>query len=265
MIKVQLSEIRDLPKIKELFQGIQDSMLISFFQGYMGDLWVNSLENPITGLIVSGEYSFYGGAVNTKQALSLNETLFDYIDGDKTTAIFSQDSMKWRNLLLSFSKFGPKEIIRHGIVQKDYVFDKDKLTGFIESIPKTYSIRAFDEALYSSSLKEEWSQEFCETFYSYEEYKKQGFAYGIMKNGLLVAGASTMTVYNEGFEIQVATREGYRGQGLALAASASLLLEGIKRNLRPCWDAENEASLHIALKLGYEYMGEYSTVRLYKA
>ncbi|MCI7146451.1 MAG: GNAT family N-acetyltransferase [Clostridiales bacterium] len=37
---------------------------------------------------------------------------------------------------------------------------------------------------------------------------------------------------------------------------------GLSRGIRPCWDAANEISLHMALKLGYEYNGEYSTVHL---
>jgi GNAT superfamily N-acetyltransferase len=172
--------------------------------------------------------------------------------------------MDWRKRLLSFSDFNPEEIIRHGIAQKDYVFDCEKLEAFVKKISNGYSIKAFDEELYNSSLNEEWAEEFCDTFSSYEEYRGRGFGYGVIKDGVLVAGASTMTVYNEGFEVQVATKELFRGQGLALAASAALLLEGQRRGLRACWDADNEASLHIALKLGYDYMGEYSTVRLYR-
>lgn len=264
MIQVKLSEIEDITKIKSMFQGIQDSMVISFFQGYMGDLWIDSIENPRTGLIVSGEYSFYGGASDTPGALSLEESLFDFINGKKTTGIYSQKRMDWRDRLLTFAGFFPKEIIRHGIVQKDYAFDREKLEDYMDKIPEGYSIRPFDEELYNGSLKEEWAEEFCDTFGSYEGYKRRGFGYGVLKDGQLVSGASTMTVYNEGFEVQVATREDYRGQGLALVASAALLLEGMQRGLRACWDADNEASLHVALKLGYEYMGEYSTVRLYR-
>lgn len=264
MIKAELTQRKDLEKLKDLFEGIQDSMLISFFQGYMGDLWVDSLEKPTTGLIVSGEYSFYGGASDTPGALSLGEFLFDYIHGKKTTGIYSQERMDWRDLLLTFKEFNPEEIIRHGIVQRDYLFDREKLEGFIEQIPKGYSLRAFDEELYISTLNQEWAAEFCDTFASYEEFKNKGLGYGVIKDGLLVSGASTMTFYDEGFEVQVATMEPYRGQGLALIASAALILEGQGRGLRACWDADNAASLHLALKLGYEYMGEYSTVRLYR-
>ena len=264
MIKVELSQIKDLERTEKFFEGIQDSMIISFFQGYMGDLWLDSLENPETGLLVSGEYSFYGGASDTPGALSLGESLFDFIHGKKTTGIFSQQRMDWRNRLLTLNKFNPQEIIRHGIAQKDYVFNKEKLEAFMHQIPRGYSIRAFDKELYNASLSEDWSEEFCDIFASYEEYKDRGFGYGVIKDGVLVSGASTMGVYKGGFETQVATRDGYRKKGLALAASAALLLEGQRRGVRACWDADNEASLHIALKLGYEYIGTYSTVRLFR-
>jgi hypothetical protein len=35
------------------------------------------------------------------------------------------------------------------------------------------------------------------------------------------------------------------------------------RNVRPCWDAATLVSRHMAVKLGYEYLGEYSTVHLH--
>ena len=80
--------------------------------------------------------------------------------------------------------------------------------------------------------------------------------------GELVSGASTMTVFNKGAEIQVATRIDHRNKGLATACSSRILLECQDKKLRPCWDAANLESKHIALKLGYEYKGEYSTIKM---
>ena len=44
--------------IAPLFDGIWDSMVISYLQGYQGEGFVNDFPNPEFGLIVSGEYSF---------------------------------------------------------------------------------------------------------------------------------------------------------------------------------------------------------------
>jgi hypothetical protein len=57
---------------------------------------------------------------------------------------------------------------------------------------------------------------FCEAFASAEDYLTHGFGYAVTDQGKLVAGASTMTVYEGGTETQVATRAGYEGRGLAI-------------------------------------------------
>jgi hypothetical protein len=49
--------------------------------------------------------------------------------------------------------------------------------------------------------------------------------------------------------------------GVGLAQS---ILECMRRNIRPCWDAANLASKTLALKLGYEYSGEYLTIQMQK-
>ncbi|NLD18802.1 MAG: GNAT family N-acetyltransferase [Clostridiales bacterium] len=49
-----------------------------------------------------------------------------------------------------------------------------------------------------------------------------------------------------------------------MPTAARFILECQKRGIRPCWDAANKISLHMAQKLGYEYNGEYSTVYISK-
>ena len=113
-------------------------------------------------------------------------------------------------------------------------------------------------------MSADWAREFCETFSSAEDYLKRGFGFGVLYGGRLVSGASTMTVYDGGTEIQIATREDFQQRGLAMPCGAAKLLECMDRGIRPCWDAATLVSKHMALKLGYEYKGEYSTVHLHK-
>jgi len=188
--------------------------------------------------------------------------LFDYIDKNTTVAIYSD--MKWKDLLLTVTENHPKEVERYRIVQKDYVFDEKKLNGYIDSLPGKYTLARFNDHIYDLAMSAEWSKEFCETFASAEDYLKKGFGYAALYDGELVAGASTMTVYDGGEETQVATRYDHRGGGLAIACSAALLLECQRRGIRACWDAANSASKHIALKLGYEDGGVYSTVHMHR-
>jgi predicted GNAT family acetyltransferase len=80
----------------------------------------------------------------------------------------------------------------------------------------------------------------------------------IMKSGLIVAGASSYTRYNEGIEIEVDTIEEERRKGLATIVSAALILRCLDEGLYPSWDAQNMNSVRLAKKLGYEFDHEYT-------
>ena len=261
MIKVKDNE-RKL--IAPLFEGIWDSMVIAYLQGYQGDAWVDKMPNPEAGFIVSGEYSFWGGDAENSEIREAARNLFDYIQGEETTAIYAPEHLEWRDMLLEIQGEHAEEVMRYWIVQKDYDFDLEKLQGFVDALPEGFELVPFDEELYDQAMSEAWSSEFCETFDSASDYLTKGFGFAATHEGKLVAGTSTMTVYDGGTETQVATREDYRQRGLALPTAARFVLECQKRGIRPCWDAANQISLHMAQKLGYEYNGEYSTVLIEK-
>lgn len=245
-----------------LFEGLEDSMVITYLQGFMGDGYIDRFPNPQVGLIISAEYCFFGGDSMLPEAKELAESLFEVTPLDQMVAIYPEKQTGWFDLLMSIEKDHPVSMPRFGIVQRDYEFDHKRLTAIVENLPEGLTLVPFDAELYRQAMSEHWSMAFCEAFASEEDYLTNGFGYAVTDNGKLVSGASTMTVYDGGTETQVATRDGYQGRGLALACAAAFIMECDRRGMRPCWDAANEASLHMAQKLGYEYRGLYMTVEL---
>ena len=53
----------------------------------------------------------------------------------------------------------------------------------------------------------------------YNAYKKLGLGVVILKDGDVVAGASSYSTYDKGIEIEIDTKEGYRRKGLAYEVS----------------------------------------------
>ena len=259
MIELQKEQ---MSLITDLFAGFEDSMVISCLQGYMGSAYVKAIHNPSAALIISGEYSFFAGDANSEDAKYLVQNLFVENKSDSTVVIFDDNDSQWKSLLLSIPENNPVVVPRFGIVQKDYIFDNKILQGYIDALPEDFELARFDESIYHQGMGEEWSKEFCETFSSAKDYLTRGFGFAALKNGKLVSGASTMTVYDGGIEIQVATDEKYRGKGLAMACAAALIQECVKKGIRPCWDAANLISKKMALALGYEYKGEYITIHM---
>lgn len=258
MIQVEKTQ---LMQIASLFDDIEDSMVKACLQGYMGRAFVQTMNRPKAALIVSGEYSFFGGDPDSDDALYLARNLFSVVEHDSTVSIFSEERPDWGKRLLSVPENHPVAVTRYGILQKDYVFDELVLRGYINSLPEGFDLVPFNKNLYQQAMEEAWSQEFCEAFQNAEEYLARGFGFAVTENGRLVSGSSSMTVYDGGIEIQVATRPGYQRKGLAYVCSAALIEECIRRKVRPCWDAANQISMNMALKLGYEYRGDYLTIQ----
>ena len=255
----------DLDQIAPMFSGIEDSMVIACLQGYMGKAYLASWTNPKAALIISGEYSFFGGNPNSEDAAYLVRHFFRVCQAQSSVAIFDDDQPGWETLLLACDVNHPEPVARYGIVQKDYIFDLTKLQRYADSLPPGFSLIPFDENLYAQAMAEPWSREFCETFSSAKDFLERGLGFAAVDKGKLVSAASTMTVYDGGAEIQVATRDNYRRKGLALCCAAALVKECSLRGIRPCWDAANLASKKMALKLGYEYRGEYTTIHMHRS
>jgi len=81
----------------------------------------------------------------------------------------------------------------------------------------------------------------------YKAYKNLGLGIVVLKDGELVAGASSYSRYDRGIEIEIGTQEDHRRKGLAYACGAKLIL------LYPSWDAQNKWSV----TLGYHFSHEY--------
>lgn len=131
------------------------------------------------------------------------------------------------------------------------------------SIIDEYELRMIDRDIYNDITGNKWSSDLCSQFKNFEEYSKNGIGVVALHNGQVVSGASSYTIYDEGIEIEIDTREDYRRKGLALACGAKLILECLKNNLYPSWDAQNKGSVALAEKLGYHFNKEYIAYEVY--
>ncbi len=82
-----------------------------------------------------------------------------------------------------------------------------------------------DGEIYRRAMGESWSADLCSQFRDYEDYRRRGLGVAAMDRHILAAGASSYTVYKQGIEIEVDTRQDYRRKGLALCCAAQLILD----------------------------------------
>lgn len=241
---------------------MHDTVILSCIQGHMGRAWVDNLANPKLGLVQGGDFLFLAGDENSENVSEIIEQALEV--SELNLAFLIPEKKELGDLV--YKQYGEdcKIINRYGIKKKKDEFDLIKLHEIIKKLPKEYELCEINEQWYDDVLKESWSESFVGNFFSKEDYIKRGLGRIIIHNGNIVSGASSYTRYNEGIEIEIATREDYRNKGLAQAVGAALILACRERGLYPSWDAANMTSVHLAEKLGYEYDKPYDTYMIRK-
>ncbi len=238
-------ELKDTQKAEPIFAGWEETLIYSCVQQVMGKIFVTDLEHPRSACAFVGCFAFYAGEVN-------EELVRNKPDG---FVIMTPQNEEWAEMI---EKCYPdaKKVTRYAI-RKDTRFDVNKLQDMVKMLPEGYELKPIDDRLYDKCLESPATADFVSSFESKDKYLEYGRGMVILKDGEIVAGASSYTRYKEGIEIEVDTVEAERRKHLATVACSALILNCLKEGLYPSWDAQNKKSVHLAEKLGYEYWHDY--------
>lgn len=238
-------ELYDTAKVESIFAGWEETLIYSCVQNVMGKIYVTDIDNPKSACAFVGCFTFYAGEPDKELIKNKPEGFIIMVPQNKA----------WANMI---EKCFPtaKRVIRYAI-KKDTKFDTIKLQNMVGQLPEGYKLKRIDSDIYDKCLLNPVTADFVSAFGSKERYLEYGRGMVIMKDDVIVAGASSYTRYKEGIEIEVDTVESERRKHLATTVCAALILECLKENLYPSWDAQNMNSVHLAEKLGYEYAHEY--------
>ena len=138
-------------------------------------------------------------------------------------------------------------------------FDREKLQSFVDALPEGYEIRRIDSEIYDLILSadDDDLEYLIGDFETKEAFLEKGRGFVVLKDGSVVAGASSEYCYRCGIEVEIDTVRSERRKGLATAVGAKLILSCMDDGLEPVWDAANLISVHLAEKLGYQFDCEY--------
>lgn len=249
-------EITDTSCVSSLFGSWEETIIRSCLQQIMGKVYADDPKHPAATMAILGDFTFFAGRPSTE--------LVSYKPDWCTQSfmIMVPQDEQWLKMITDFYGERAKIISRYAIKKEPDIFDQEKLKKAIASLPQQYSLSMIDERLYQMCRQEPWSADLVSQFPSYEAFRRLGLGAVICENNRLVSGASTYSRYQEGIEIEIDTKEEYRRRGLAYVCGAKLILECLKRNLYPSWDAHNKASVALAEKLGYHYSHPYPAVEI---
>ncbi|MBO4652307.1 MAG: GNAT family N-acetyltransferase [Lachnospiraceae bacterium] len=239
-------ELEDTSKAAKLFEGWKETLIYSCLQKVMGKIYVTDLEDPKAAFAFVGCFGFYAGEPD-------RELVENKPDG---FVILTPRNEAWASLIENVYPDATK-MARYAI-KKDTVFDTELLHDNLKLLPEGYELREIDSELYDCCIADPVTSDFVSSFESKEKYLELGRGVVILKDGRIVAGASSYTRYKEGIEIEVDTVQEERRKHLATVACSALILRCLEEGLYPSWDAQNMNSVRMAEKLGYEFDHEYT-------
>lgn len=243
----------EMNKIASLFDGCNDTLVLSCLQGYMGRAWTDNIDNPKSAQIITADFCFFSGEPNAVLVRNIPKDFFP------ECILMIPQNEAWSHLIEQEYKENSHRFMRYSIKKETGVFDRKKLQENINNLSSEFTIKEIDEEIYNRVNQEKWSGDLCSQFPTYNEYKNNGLGFVVLNNGCIVSGASSYILYSGGIEIEIDTKKEYRRRGLALACASRLILECLDRNLYPSWDAANKESVALAEKLGYHFDKEYPT------
>ena len=250
-------EIADTSRVAPLFGDWEETIIWSCIQGVMGKIYADDLNDPKAAMAVLGDFVFFAGEPDS-------ELVSFRPDGRaRKFRIIVPQNGQWQEAIIRVYKEKAKITTRYAIKKEPHVFDVEKLSQAVDSLPQGYTLSMIDERLYHMCREEDWSADLVSQFSDYEQYRALGIGAAICKEGSVVSGASSYSRYEEGIEIEIDTKEEYRRKGLAYICGAKLILECMEQNLYPSWDAQNKSSAALAEKLGYHFSHEYTVVEVW--
>lgn len=99
-------------------------------------------------------------------------------------------------------------------------------------------------------------------FRSAEDFMERGLGFGVSERGKIVGAAYSSLASSHAIESSLFVHPQHRRMGLGTALAARLLIECLRRKVRPNWDAANLISCRMGEKLGLTAAGEYEAIEV---
>ncbi len=235
--------------ISKIFDNWNETLIWSCLQGIMGGIHTNPVEDAAMAIL--GDFAFYAGNPNEELVRFKPE------DCKQDFIIMVPQNDEWGKLIEKCYGDKAKKVTRYAIKKEPDVFDVEMLKQVVLGLPDGYELKMIEKTEYNMCRENGWSRDLVSQYKDYETYKNLGLGVVVLKDGEVVAGASSYSTYDKGIEIEIDTRKDHRRKGLAYVCGAKLILECLDRSLYPSWDAQNKWSVALAEKLGYHFSHEY--------
>lgn len=209
--------------------------------GDVGELMVDREDSPRVGCVRLGVYAILSGDRSVPEARELvaaQRLPCEFVLGGDE---------EWTHLVRE--TYGDRAVSR---VMRNFDASgvaRDRLESGVAGVARGYEVREMrvaDCALLGSEL----SPNDPSVFGSAERFLSEGFGVVVCCDDAIAAAASTYAVSKTEAEIAIATHPDHRKKGLAVAVGSAMILECLRRSLKPRWTAGNAISEKTAARIG---------------
>ena len=234
----------DRSRLHNLFDTFKTCRAVIFpalTQG-RGQIWVDSLDSPTVGKLKLKILNFIAGNSNSESAKEILQTI------EPMQPLFVPDD--WIDFVAD--KWGDRLGKQKRTRMSPDSLDLHYLQELRDRLPKEYKLERVDYET-AKRLDKRVHMHIPLFFDGSADFEKNGIGFFIKHEGKVISVASTYTSYTDKFEIQVDTIDSplYRRKGLATTVCAALMVYALENDIVPHWDAVNDTSVQLALKLGY--------------
>ncbi len=224
-------------------------LLEGLLQEGIGTAFVNNIENPTVALIGREIIFFLAGDYKDPAV----QKLLELIPSQRLIFLPSEEwviKLKeyWGDKLHTYqrTKFSSKDLnIKH-------------MQEIQKNLPKEMVIEKLTKVTISNISKQAKSI-IGLLFTSLDNFLERNFGFCILEGKNIASLALAASPINKGhFEIHIETNPNYQRRGLAMISCAKLIEYSLEKGLVPHWDADNEPSAKLALKLGYTEPEKYN-------
>ena len=232
--------------VKSLFNEYPYLRLVinQVFKSSLGEVWADHPDNPrVAMVVIAGIHALAGN-----NGLDTASALLELIpEGHPIVA----PDITWSTLVRR--KWGEKVRVQTRTVFSSDSLDVNHVSKLKGKLPNGYSLKRIDLKI-ARAMGTRGEELILPFFGSLETFIECGVGFSVMHGQIPISAAfSGVPIEDDQLDVQVYTVDEarYRRKGYATIASAALIEHSLENGLEPHWDAQNEPSIKIAIKLGY--------------
>lgn len=239
-------EPKDRAPLRAYFPHTADTLVSACLDGRLG----RAAQGDGWAALLAGDFAFLAGRPE-REALA-------WLDAAKADYLILSAPEDWLRLTEDY----PRPFRRSA----RYAFDS---SPSVDAPALRALCRAVPEGARVLPMAEEWFRQcralpelrdLCSAFPDMRAFAAHGVGRVAVIENRVVAGASTYAWDAASIEIEIDTLPAFRRRGLATACGAALVLACAEKGVRPHWDAANETSMRLAMRLGFGAPRPYAVI-----